>query len=260
MTGFRVPMIGALCAFLVFAAAAPAWADDDGFDAPWRMIYIDHGRHDHHDRGEREFRRGDRDGHAGFFFDRRYHHDRYYPPRGYFSRGLTRNYLLLYYGGMPYYYGQGIWYRSSGLGFVVVTPPFGIVVPVLPPYYTTVWVGGVPYYYANNVYYVWRPAAQGYVVVQPPASSSVMTQVPSGTGAPAPSSNPDQFYVYPKKGQSAQQQAKDRYECHHWAVGQTGFDPSQPAGGLSAPDLTAKRADYRRAIEACLDARGYSVK
>jgi hypothetical protein len=29
---------------------------------------------------------------------------------------------------------------------------------------------------------------------------------------------------------------------------------------LSGPDLAAKRSDYRRAIEACLDARGYSVK
>jgi len=35
-------------------------------------------------------------------------------------------------------------------------------------------------------------------------------------------------YVYPAKGQSAEQQQKDQYECHQWAVQQTGFDPSQP--------------------------------
>ena len=35
-------------------------------------------------------------------------------------------------------------------------------------------------------------------------------------------------YVYPAKGQTAQQQEKDQYECHEWAVQQTGFDPSQP--------------------------------
>jgi len=35
-------------------------------------------------------------------------------------------------------------------------------------------------------------------------------------------------YVYPAKGQSAEQQEKDQYECHQWAVQQTGFDPSQP--------------------------------
>jgi hypothetical protein len=35
-------------------------------------------------------------------------------------------------------------------------------------------------------------------------------------------------YVYPAKGQSAEQQQKDKWECHQWAVQQTGFDPSQP--------------------------------
>jgi predicted lipid-binding transport protein (Tim44 family) len=31
--------------------------------------------------------------------------------------------------------------------------------------------------------------------------------------------------IYPAKGQSAQQQDKDKYECYGWAKGQTGFDP-----------------------------------
>jgi hypothetical protein len=34
--------------------------------------------------------------------------------------------------------------------------------------------------------------------------------------------------VYPAQGQSPQQLDRDRYECHVWAVQQTGFDPSQP--------------------------------
>jgi hypothetical protein len=37
--------------------------------------------------------------------------------------------------------------------------------------------------------------------------------------------------VYPAKGQSQTQQDKDRYECHTWAVKQTGFDPSRPQEG-----------------------------
>jgi|SRR5215469_3767041 len=37
---------------------------------------------------------------------------------------------------------------------------------------------------------------------------------------------PAQMYIYPSKGQSQQQQDKDRYDCHTWAVHQTGFDPS----------------------------------
>jgi len=35
------------------------------------------------------------------------------------------------------------------------------------------------------------------------------------------------MYIYPSKGQSQQQQDKDRYECHTWAAQQTGFDPSK---------------------------------
>lgn len=32
--------------------------------------------------------------------------------------------------------------------------------------------------------------------------------------------------IYPMKGQSNEQLSKDRYECHSWAVQQSGFDPS----------------------------------
>lgn len=35
-------------------------------------------------------------------------------------------------------------------------------------------------------------------------------------------------YAYPERGQSADLQSKDRYECSLWAVHQTGFDPSAP--------------------------------
>jgi hypothetical protein len=38
-----------------------------------------------------------------------------------------------------------------------------------------------------------------------------------------------EMFVYPKKGQSKEQQQKDQYECHLWAVDQTGVDPMKPA-------------------------------
>jgi hypothetical protein len=38
------------------------------------------------------------------------------------------------------------------------------------------------------------------------------------------------MFIYPGKGQNQAQQDKDRYECHSWAVQQTGFDPSKPQG------------------------------
>ena len=36
-----------------------------------------------------------------------------------------------------------------------------------------------------------------------------------------------EMFVYPAKGQSKDQQNKDEYSCHQWAVQQTGFDPSK---------------------------------
>src|SRR5260370_19309346 len=41
------------------------------------------------------------------------------------------------------------------------------------------------------------------------------------------------IFIYPTKGQNQQQQDKDRYECHTWAVKQTGFDPSRPQNSPS---------------------------
>jgi hypothetical protein len=39
---------------------------------------------------------------------------------------------------------------------------------------------------------------------------------------------PNQILVYPAQGQSQAQLERDRYDCHVWAVQQSGFDPSQP--------------------------------
>ncbi|MBW4051786.1 MAG: glycine zipper 2TM domain-containing protein [Proteobacteria bacterium] len=49
-------------------------------------------------------------------------------------------------------------------------------------------------------------------------------------GRPAPPLQPEsRVFVYPLHGQSADLQGRDRYECHNWAVQQTGFDPSAPS-------------------------------
>ena len=57
-----------------------------------------------------------------------------------------------------------------------------------------------------------------------------------------------------------EQQAADQYECHNWSKSQTGFDPTQPGGGVAQNDTGARRDQYQRAMTACLEARGYSVK
>jgi predicted lipid-binding transport protein (Tim44 family) len=44
-----------------------------------------------------------------------------------------------------------------------------------------------------------------------------------------------EMFIYPDKGQSQQQQDKDKYECYSWAKNQTGFDPMAPPTTRSAP-------------------------
>src|SRR5258708_4265836 len=48
---------------------------------------------------------------------------------------------------------------------------------------------------------------------------------PRAVRVPAPP--PQRVFVYPANGQSAEQTERDRYECHVWAVQQTGVDPSR---------------------------------
>src|SRR5690348_3488593 len=153
--------------------------------------------------------------------------------------------------------------------------------------------------------------------------------------APPPPPPRTDVYAYPTQGQTPEQTDRDRYDCHEWAVKQTGFDPSAPgtpphdrvvvasgpppgtntaigavagailgaviagprdsgfgavAGGITgaaigsagdaanaeaqneqvrairsqdarqAAAMDQKASNYRRAIGACLEGRGYSVK
>ncbi len=53
-----------------------------------------------------------------------------------------------------------------------------------------------------------------------------------------PSLHAEDLMVFPAKGQTAEQQAKDKTECNTWAVGQSGFDPSKPAASQVAAVVT----------------------
>jgi hypothetical protein len=68
------------------------------------------------------------------------------------------------------------------------------------------------------------------------------------------------WIVEPLNGVSYSQLATDRYQCDIWAVGQTGFDPSEDDGGVPPEAVPAKRADYLRAEAVCFQARGYIVR
>ena len=55
--------------------------------------------------------------------------------------------------------------------------------------------------------------------------SACVTPPPRTYAVPAPP--PQRVFVYPAHGQSPDQTERDRYECHTWAVQQTGVDPSR---------------------------------
>jgi len=196
----------------------------------------------------------------GQVLDARYNHGRYYPPAGTTFRSLPPGYRPYYHGGERYYFSGGVWYAPRGPGFVVITPPVGLVISVLPPYYSTVWIGGIPYYYADNVYYSWQPDQNGYAVAAPPDDAD-QESLPAGGGdggPPAQGPAPD-FIIYPKNGQTKDQQAADEFECHSWAKTQSGFDPTQPDGGVSPNEVDRSHSNYDRAMSACLQGRGYQV-
>lgn len=184
------------------------------------------------------------------WFDKRFDHNRSYPKEGLRIDRLPQRRHPIRYHDRSYFYFSGTWYLPSGPSYVVVRPPVGIVVPVLPPFYTTIWFSGVPYYYANDVYYVWRPDLSGYEVTEPP--TDISSQPPPLVA--------DELYIYPSEGQSEEKQAEDRYACHRWGVEQSKYDPTQPPSNLPVNQLSRMREDYQRAMKACLEGRGYSVR
>jgi outer membrane lipoprotein SlyB len=66
-----------------------------------------------------------------------------------------------------------------------------------------------------------------------------------------------QQYVFPKNGQSQQQQQQDDYQCHQWAVQQTGFDPTRAAQQSAAAPASRDGTVARGALGGA--ARGYVI-
>jgi hypothetical protein len=189
----------------------------------------------------------------GQVFDGRYGHGHYYPAFGASFHDLPGGYRPYFFRGNPFYFFEGVWYAPGPGGFMVVRPPIGLSIAILPPFSSTVWVGGLPYYYADNIYYTWDAGQNGYVVVDPPEGADQPSAAPPSAVAQS------DLIIYPKNGQSSDQQAADRYECHSWAKGQTGFDPTQLGGGADPGGQGSARNNYTRAMSACLQARGYQV-
>lgn len=141
-----------------------------------------------------------------------------------------------------------------------IPPPRALVIPLLifAPHGRP-FLGPPPIFFDGGFYYHGSYSIDTAPYYEPPPVV-VQEQSPEYPASSVPPSPAERFFVYPRKGQSEEQQAKDRYECHIWAVGQIGWDPTQPTSVLPEAQMNKKSADYKRAMGACLDAREYTVK
>ena len=122
-------------------------------------------------------------------------------------------------------------------------------------------------HWGGGVHDGWIPwVILGTIAILAPYFSSppVIAREQPPVNQPAPSITPssnEKIFVYPRQGQSEELQAKDRYKCHSWAVDQIKYDPTQ-ASVSSMPEAQRNqiRADYLRALGACLDGRGYTMR
>ncbi len=171
-----------------------------------------------------------------------------HPAIGHQVRTLPQDHRTIQVNRQSYRYYNGSFYRPGRSGaYVVVRAPIGARVRSLSPGYVSFGIGPRHYFYGNFTYYLWDRDRTRYIVVEEPEGAETAMVAASETVS-------SEIFVYPNAGQGDEQRDRDRYECYVWAVEQTGFDP-----GAGAPEVD-KAGDYRRAISACLEGRGYTVK
>ena len=76
-----------------------------------------------------------------------------YPVHRRVVRTLHRNHISIVYGGLNYFYYSGIFYTLHGNDYVVVLPPRGFRITILPVGHVRIVVGPSVYYYHSGVYY-----------------------------------------------------------------------------------------------------------
>ena len=230
--------------------------------------------------------------------DRRHGNDHVYPDRGAVIRDVPKRATALTYAGLTYRFAGGVWYQQLGPAYLVVEPPIGVTVPQLPAFATSLDSAGHSYLYANDVFYRALPDRGGYEVVNdpedgapapsqepadaapdrmasaspvPPQSPAQPPEQPENDAPPptsaaavpssdwSPSANPTGIAISPRKGQSEDRQAIDRYECYRYALTETGFDPLAMDRGVPPAEVARSDAEYSRAQAACLEGRGYDL-
>jgi len=159
----------------------------------------------------------------------------------------------------------------------------GRFVDVLPWDYQSFWWQGKPYYYGGTFFYAWNGDVGKYEVVTPPVGFNQPRSeyVTMSNGIPKLSGR---LFVYPERGQTSAEQARDESECHRLALAKEmpapalNPPPSPPParrrgrrrgsrGGASAAPVSTSSVDtlslqhaVLSADAACLEKRHYSVR
>ena len=154
--------------------------------------------------------------------------------------------------------------HSGGTRWIGPRLSIGLYVPLLPIGFGTTWYNDSPYYAYRDNYYA--ADGRGYRVIDQPREDPMFSApgpapvvaAPPSTSSPTPSYEPSaktgQLFAYPQKGQTDSEATFDRIECESWGSKQTGFFPGQSA------ESEPKKSDYQRAVAACLEGRGYTVR
>jgi hypothetical protein len=107
-----------------------------------------------------------------------FHNRVYTRPRigGHYYMTLPSSYVRIRFGGIPYYFVDGLFYNYFDGYYGAVFPPFGITIGSLPLGYWGFNFRGAPYYYYSGIYY--QPYKNKYQVVEAPIGATV-PQIPS---------------------------------------------------------------------------------
>jgi hypothetical protein len=184
-----------------------------------------------------------RDADRGRSGQRGYHRDRRPParPDAYIGIRLNPDVTLFW---------STAFVGPSGHDRLVPAPALGMRVRHVPAGYVTFVLGPGRYFFVGGAYYVWDARHRDYMVVPKPNGAEAAMRGPgarreefladSAAGAP---NDPDGDRRGPVR-------AWDRYACNEWASGETG-------GAERAAPGSPYRERYLRAVESCLEGRGY---
>ncbi|SDB50713.1 hypothetical protein SAMN03097699_1787 [Flavobacteriaceae bacterium MAR_2010_188] len=94
---------------------------------------------------------------------------------------IPNNAVVITHGSIRNHYHAGVYYRYNSGRYIVVTPPLGIRINVLPIGYTQLFIGGITYYHYEGCYYIKTDHGQYETVKDPQAQDAVVFTLPEDT-------------------------------------------------------------------------------